>query len=428
MAIASLQASHDEDAAAVIPLLRSLGPGIIMAAAAVGGSHLVASTKAGAIYGWQLLALVLLVNLFKYPFFRAGVHYTMGTGESLVEGYARLGRLHLAAFAVLALVSGVINVAALALFSASLLGYFLPFSVSLKLLSALTLLACAGLLAAGRFRALDVLSKGIMISLTAATLSAVVIAAGNAAVPAPDFVAPDALSTAAIGFIVITMGWMPAPIEISSITSQWLKRQRELQAVTPASALRDFNIGYVGTTLLAAVFLALGALLLYGTGVELAESGIGFARQLVGLYAATIGSWSRPLIALIAFLCIFGSTITALDGYARVLAEARQRLAASGPGPGPDEAAALRWILALAIAAVTLLLFFSTALMPMMNFAMGMAFLTTPFFAWLNYLLVCRTPLPAAVRPGRAFLWLARLGLTYLFAFLLLFSWWRWFL
>ncbi|KGE02882.1 hypothetical protein HRUBRA_02526 [Pseudohaliea rubra DSM 19751] len=409
-----------------IPLLRSLGPGIMMAAAAVGGSHLVASTKAGAIYGWQLLALVLLVNLFKYPFFRAGVHYTMGTGESLVEGYARLGRPYLTAFAALALISGMVNVAALTLFSASLLGYFLPFTASLKLLSGLTLLACLGLLAAGRFRALSALSKGIMISLTAATLTAVAIAAGKAAVPTPGFVAPRALSAAAIGFIVITMGWMPAPIEISSITSQWLKRQRELQAVTPASALRDFNIGYVVTTVLAVVFLALGALILYGTGVELAESGIGFARQLVGLYAATIGSWSGPLIALIAFLCIFGSTITALDGYARVLAEAWQRL--TRQAAAPSEFSALRWILGLALAAVAILVFFSTALMPMMNFAMIMAFLTTPFFAWLNYLLVFRTPLPEAVRPGRAFVWLARLGLTYLLGFLLLFIWWRWLL
>lgn len=56
---------------------RSLGPGILMASAAVGGSHLVASTKAGAIYGWQLAALILLVNLFKYPFFPSGrtVHH-----------------------------------------------------------------------------------------------------------------------------------------------------------------------------------------------------------------------------------------------------------------------------------------------------------------------------------------------------------------
>ena len=64
----------------IIPgFLSSLGPGIVLAAAAVGGSHLVASTKAGAMYGWQLIGLIVLVNVFKYPFFKAGVQYTMGT-------------------------------------------------------------------------------------------------------------------------------------------------------------------------------------------------------------------------------------------------------------------------------------------------------------------------------------------------------------
>lgn len=48
--------------------MKALGPGIMMASAAVGGSHLVSSTQAGATYGWQLAMLILLVNLFKYPF------------------------------------------------------------------------------------------------------------------------------------------------------------------------------------------------------------------------------------------------------------------------------------------------------------------------------------------------------------------------
>ncbi|HIP76402.1 MAG TPA: divalent metal cation transporter, partial [Psychromonas hadalis] len=52
-------------------MINSLGPGVMMATAAVGGSHLVASTKAGAMFGWQLVGLILLVNLLKYPFFRA---------------------------------------------------------------------------------------------------------------------------------------------------------------------------------------------------------------------------------------------------------------------------------------------------------------------------------------------------------------------
>ncbi|EXJ39844.1 putative membrane protein, partial [Vibrio parahaemolyticus VPTS-2010] len=98
----------DQPQSRISLFFRSLGPGILMASAAVGGSHLVASTKAGAIYGWQLAALILLVNLFKYPFFRAGVQYTMGTGLTLVEGYARLGRPYLWLFLFLSVVSAVI--------------------------------------------------------------------------------------------------------------------------------------------------------------------------------------------------------------------------------------------------------------------------------------------------------------------------------
>ena len=63
----------------------ALGPGIVMASAAVGGSHIIASTQAGAIYGWELVSIVILANLFKYPFFRFGVQYTLDTGKYLVR-------------------------------------------------------------------------------------------------------------------------------------------------------------------------------------------------------------------------------------------------------------------------------------------------------------------------------------------------------
>ena len=45
--------------------LRALGPGVLLASAAVGGSHLIASTQAGALYGWQLAVIILLVNVLK---------------------------------------------------------------------------------------------------------------------------------------------------------------------------------------------------------------------------------------------------------------------------------------------------------------------------------------------------------------------------
>ncbi len=68
-------------------LWKAIGPGILVACAAVGGSHLVWSTRAGAEFGWSLLGLILLANLFKYPFLLYGQRYTAATGESLLSGY-----------------------------------------------------------------------------------------------------------------------------------------------------------------------------------------------------------------------------------------------------------------------------------------------------------------------------------------------------
>ncbi len=73
-------------------LRAALGPGLLMAGAAVGVSHLVQSTRAGAEYGLLLLPVVLLACLFKYPFLEFGPRYAAATGENLLIGYRRIGR------------------------------------------------------------------------------------------------------------------------------------------------------------------------------------------------------------------------------------------------------------------------------------------------------------------------------------------------
>ena len=47
---------------------KRLGPGLLFAGAAIGVSHLVQSTRAGADFGWGLLWALLLANIMKYPF------------------------------------------------------------------------------------------------------------------------------------------------------------------------------------------------------------------------------------------------------------------------------------------------------------------------------------------------------------------------
>lgn len=405
--------------------LRTLGPGVLMASAAIGGSHLVASTQAGAQYGWSLAGLILLINLFKYPFFRAGVSYTMATGHTLQHGYCQMGRGYLALAFALNLFSAVVNTAALTLFSASLLGYFLPVQLDMTVLCGIVLALSLLIVLAGHFAMLNKVSKVIVSTLAVATVLATCIAWQQGPVAPAEFVSPSPWQLAAVGFLVVTMGWMPAPIEISCITSLWLAQQRREQLVTPQSALFDFNLGYLVTAVLALMFLALGVLVLHGSGEAVQQSGIGFSQQLVSMYAGTIGEWSRYLIALIAFFCIFGSTITVIDGYSRALAEAQALLRQQADF---SNRSLTLWILLVTAVSLGLLLFFKAALLPMLGFAMTLSFMTTPAFALLNYLLVQRSAMPAALKPSKALQALTHLGLVYLFGFLGFFIWWKWFL
>ena len=81
--------------------LAGLGPGLLYAGAAVGVSHVVQSTRAGALYGFGLVGFVLLVNLLKYPFFSYASRYARHSGHDLIEGYGRMHRWVLPAFLLL---------------------------------------------------------------------------------------------------------------------------------------------------------------------------------------------------------------------------------------------------------------------------------------------------------------------------------------
>lgn len=395
---------------------RATGPGLVMAAAAVGASHLVASTQAGALFGWQLLWLIVLVNVLKYPFFRFGVQYTLWNNKSLVEGYRDKGRGWLIAFTALNLIAAAVNTAGVLLLTASLLQYFIPGNLSLNLLCLILLAVCLLILLAGHYRVLDGLSRALMLVLTVCTLIAVVIAWQNGPMAPADYVSPSPWQLSALAFIVATMGWMPVPIELSAINSMWLRSKQKLTRVSLSDGLFDFNLGYAVAMVLAVVFVTLGALLQHGTEQEIAMAGAAFAQQLVDMYAATIGDWARLLIAFIAFMCMFGTTLAVLDGYARTLDESAHLLRNRGVERRSWTLTA--WIAGQAAAGMAIILFFQSALSPMLTFAMTLAFLTTPFFAWLNFSLVRGKGISMGMNV------LAWIGMVYLTAFSLLFLVW----
>ncbi len=414
-------------------LRASLGPGLVWAATAVGVSHLVQSTRAGALYGFLLVGAVLLANLLKYPFFEFGPRYAAATGQSLLEGYRRLGRWAVAVYFLLTLATMFTVVGAVTFVTGSLATQLFgtePLGIALGPFgySALLLALCAVILIPGRYPLLDRLIKVIIVVLTLSTLAAVMMALTARRAPVASFESPPLFNGAGFAFLIALIGWMPSAIDISVWHSLWTLERAKQTGHRPrlSEALFDFNLGYIGTTLLALLFLTLGALVLHGSGQEIPTGGGAFAAHLVSAYTAALGTWSRPLILIAAFTTMFSTTLACTDAFPRVLRRTSEILAPGLTGGG----AASEWLywswMALLIGGSLLLIsVFLGRLTLMVDIATTLSFLTAPVLGWFNFRAVTSRDMPEGTTPPAWLRLLAWTGLAFSATFSVLFLAWR---
>jgi Mn2+/Fe2+ NRAMP family transporter len=402
---------------------KAVGPGLLWAGAAIGGSHLVQSTRAGAGWGFGLLWAVVVILVLKYPFFEYAHRYTASTGESLLHGYRRLGAWALWVFLAIAVVSAVINAAGVTLVAAALLGGLLGLAWPLPRLALLVFGIVAAILVGGRYRTLDRSMKVMIAALGALTLAGVAVAVRHG--PVGDLAAPvPALwSAAGVAFLLALMGWMPAPLDIAVWSSLWTlaKNRADRRQVSVADARFDFQLGYWVTGVLAVAFVSFGALVMFGTGTTFSDNGIVFANQLADMYARTLGGWTRWLIATVAFITMFSTSLTVCDGYARTLVGCWRLLRAGERWPDVDAAGGRASYLAV-LGAVMLsgwliIAVWLSGLRALIDVATITAFLTAPMVGWLSFAAVRRDPVPASERPGRWLSLLSWAGLVYLAGF-----------
>lgn len=245
-----------------------------MAGAAVGVSHLVQSTRAGAEYGLLLIGLVLAGCALKYPFLEFGPRYAAATGEHMIEGYRRLGKWPLGVFAFLTVATMFIVLASVTIVTAGLAGTMFGLQLPVGLPAFIILFACALILTIGHYRGLDLLMKIIMAVLSLATLAAVALAAGQ--------------------------------------RTEWASL---MPALPDTQLLSGAGLAFV----LAVAFLTLGALIMHGGGQAPAGSAVAFSSQLIAMYTGSLGEWARPLIAFAALATMLSTTLTVADAYPRVL-------------------------------------------------------------------------------------------------------------
>ncbi len=411
----------------------ALGPGLLMAGAAIGVSHLVQATRAGAEYGFLLLGLVIVACLLKYPFLEYGPRYAAATGRSLLDGYWRQGRWAVGLYTLVTLGTMFVILASVTMVTAGLAGLVFGLEASVTQLSLGVLLACAVILAIGRFPGLDAAMKLIMTALALATVVALGLAFGNPEVRAGLEFGPPASSLwtgAGIAFLLALMGWMPIPLDVAAWHSLWTLERTRQTGREPGlhGALLDFRIGFIGATLLAAAFLMLGAAVMYGSGEGFAETSVGFSAQLVALYGATLGPWSETLIAVIALLVMFSTTLAVSDAYPRVLrALVNMAHAETREEDSADHQRALYAVsLVLAMSgAMVVLHFFGDRFTALIDFATTLSFLSAPVLAWLGYRAVTGPWMPPEARPGPGMRLFAWAGMGFLVMFLLAWAWWR---
>lgn len=396
----------------MIKFLQKLGPGLLFAGAAIGVSHLVQSTKAGSNFGFGLLWALLLINLIKYPFFQYGPRYAAATGENLLEGYKKLGKWALRFYALLTLATMFTIQTAVTIVTAGIASSLFGSSLSLELWAVIILGFCFLLLLLGKYNLLDKMMKIIIILLSISTLLAVGIAFNNSSGEL-QWTQVFPTSNLEVVFLIAFMGWMPAPLDVSIWHSLWaVEKQKTTDVFNKKSALLDFNIGYVSTIILGVCFLLLGGLVMYGSGKSFSDSGGEFSLQLIDMYTENLGDWSFAIIGVAAFTTMFSTTLTTLDASPRAMNKTMELILEKKIKKGYNA-----WLILLILGTVIIFFLFLSEMGSLIKIATILSFLTAPFYALMNYLVLCSKHTPKAWQPSKTMHILSIFGILFLVGF-----------
>ena len=382
-------------------LFRSLGPGILLAAASVGASHLVQSTRAGAMYGTALAIFILIAMAVKYPAFRFAPQYTVATGVSMIEGFARQGSWTLVLFCFITLGTVFTGGAAITMVAAGILKGGFNLAVDVRVVATGMLIFTAALLIIGHYHWLDLLMKPLMLVLTVATIVATILTVPLINWSYSGHFSPQTFDIRTILFIVALVGWMPSPLEVAILHTMWSKaKARDIgHQLNARNASIDFHFGYIVTLILAFCFLLLGTGLMHGSGIEFENSAGGFASQLIDLYAQSLGPWARPFMAIVALSVMYSTVIAHVDGFSRIFEEiTRHFLRRDGMKDG--NSLYHLFIITITTGILCVIFFFMTSFKLLIDIATTISFLAAPVLAILIHRAIMRPEVPVSARPG----------------------------
>ena len=373
---------------------------MMLAAAAIGVSHLVQSTRAGAEYGFSFVWLIVLIVVLKYPAFRFAVDYASATGRSLVIGISSISGIARAWLVVAFVVDMFIATSAVALVTAGLVIsiFDLPFSgpqtaVGITVVSALILLN-------GQYARAEWLVKILVILFSLLAVVAMLFALPLLGSDGRDVFAELTPSRSMAAFVIAVAGWMPMPTTGAIFQSIWIceKRRAGADHFDYGQAKNDLRTGYSLTLVLAICFLVMGTAVLFQTDRVVPESAGAFATEFLSIFTTVLGSWMYPFIAATALAVMWSSLVALLDALPRVA----DRMLGIVTGRAADAPRRYTPYLIAQLAGVAFILFFMMrSFATFIDFATSMGFLAAPAIAYYNYRAVTSGEVGAEFRPDK---------------------------
>ncbi len=405
---------------------KALGPGLIMAAAAIGVSHLVQSTRAGAEYGYALIWAVVLANIFKYPFLEFGPRYALATGRNMIEGYARLHPFALWTFIIFTISTMFAVHAAVTLVTASLATSLTGIDLPLIWWAVIILVISIVYLVKNAYSSLDIAIKVLMVILAVSTLLAMFMAltTGNFE-SAPIVSAPEIWTVSGVAFLIALMGWMPIPIDASAWQSIWTVERIKQTGYRPKlnEVTFDFNLGYIGAAVIALCFLVLGALVMFGSGEEYATTAAGFADQFITLYTMALGDWAYFIIIICAFTTMLSTTLTVTDTYPRVCTHILE-ITRSENKSFDFKLVHRSLLVIISTGTILFLILMGDNFRLLIDLATTLSFLAAPVLAFMNHKLIFQDEIAEEYRPKKWLYLLSVSGITFLTVFAFIYLYW----
>ncbi|WP_392508268.1 Nramp family divalent metal transporter [Naumannella halotolerans] len=305
----------------VKPSWKLVGPGLVVAATGVGAADLVATLVAGARFGYVLLWAVVLGCLLKIVLVEGVGRWTLATGTSIYEGWAKLGKWTSVYFVPYIIIWGFVYGAAA--MSGSGLGLNALFPIlptwAWGMLSGVV---GAALVWFGRYSTFEKICAIFVGVMFITVCGAAILTVPNLGEIFSGLV--PRLPEGSTVYVLSLAGGVGGTITLAAY-GYWL---REKGWSTPRfmKVMRiDNTMAYVVTGIFVIATLIVGAELLYSAGQSVQSGDKGLV-ELAGVLESRYGVWASKVFLIGLFAVAFSSLIGVWNGVSLMFADFLRRV------------------------------------------------------------------------------------------------------